>query len=274
MTNAVLLAQLFDSNGNLSVTTGNINTAGNLTVTNRLNVNSYSNLFIATGTLTNTSALTISGNVYGRGGIGYFDALTLTSNYSAATNPSKWIRLNPTGGLEIINSAYTTTIMSLSDGGNLNITGTYQVNGSQAVNGPAFRAYIGNPQTVTSGSQQRVLFNSETFDTNSNFASNAFTPTIAGYYQLNATVRIAGTAGTGENMLILYKNGSEYARGTNGSGTEIGSNFYSMQVSDVVYANGTTDYFEIYIQQGSGGNRDTTAGQNISYFSGVMVRGA
>lgn len=38
--------------------------------------------------------------------------------------------------------------------------------------------------------------------------------------------------------------------------------------------NGSTDYFEIYIQQTSGGSRDTTAGQNISYFSGVMVRGA
>jgi hypothetical protein len=274
MTNAVLLAQLFDSNGNLSVTTGNINTAGNLTVTNRLNVNSYSNLFIATGTLTNTSALTIAGNVYGRGGQGYLDALTLTNTHTTSTNPNKWLRLNPTGGLEIVNSGYTTTIMSLSDGGNLSITGTYQVGGKQAVNGPAFRAYIAGSQTISSGSQQKVTFGSETFDTNSNFASSTFTPTVEGYYQLNATVRIAGTAGTGENMLILYKNGSEYARGTNGSGTEIGSNFYSMQVSDVVYANGTTDYFEIYIQQGSGGNRDTTAGQNISYFSGVMVRGA
>jgi hypothetical protein len=75
-------------------------------------------------------------------------------------------------------------------------------------------------------------------------------------------------------MIILYKNGSEYSRGTNESGTEQGTNFYSMQVSDRAYANGTGDYFVIYVQQGSGGNRDTTAGTNISYFSGCMIRGA
>jgi hypothetical protein len=47
-----------------------------------------------------------------------------------------------------------------------------------------------------------------------------------------------------------------------------------MQVSDIVVANGSTDYFEIYVQQTSGGNLGTTSGSNISYFSGCMVRGA
>jgi hypothetical protein len=47
-----------------------------------------------------------------------------------------------------------------------------------------------------------------------------------------------------------------------------------MQVSDIAVDNGSTDYFEIYIQQTSGVSRDTTAGSNISYFSGCMVRGA
>jgi hypothetical protein len=158
--------------------------------------------------------------------------------------------------------------------GNLSITGTYQVAGKQAVNGPAFRAYIATEQAITSGSQQKVTFGSETFDTNSNFSSSRFTPTIEGYYQLNATVRIEGNSGTGEVMITIWKNGSEYSRGTNEQGTEQGANWYSMQVSDLAYANGTGDYFEIYIQQTSGGNRNTTAGTNISYFSGCMVRGA
>ena len=209
-----------------------------------------------------------------RGGIGWFDFLQAPNTTSGATNPNKFIRLNPTGGIEIINSAYTTTLLSLSDAGVLNVSGSYQVAGKQAVNGPAFRAYIDGSQTITSGSQQKVTFGTETFDTNSNFASSTFTPTVEGYYQLNATVRISGSSGLGEVMLTIWKNGSEYARGTNEQGTEQGNNFYSMQVSDLAYANGTTDYFEIYIQQTTGGNRDTTAGQNISYFSGCMVRGA
>jgi len=165
--------------------------------------------------------------------------------------------------------------MILYDSGILNVSGGYTIGGKKAVNGPAFRAYITTGQTISStGAQVKVTFGGETFDTDGCFASSTFTPTAEGYYQLNATVRISGPAGTGENMLILYKNGGEYARGTNGSGTEIGGNFYSMQVSDIVYANGTGDYFEVYIQQGSGSNKDTTAGTNISYFSGVMVRGA
>jgi hypothetical protein len=267
------------------VTQANANVAAYLTTysgnvsAGNLNVGNYSNVYIATGSLTNRSALTISGNVYGRGGVGYLDAVQLTNNYSAATNPNKYIRVNSTGGLEVINSAYSATLLTLTDAGALSVASTmsstgFYVNNKQAVNGPAFRAYIAIAQAITSGSQQKVTFGSETFDTNSNFASSAFTPTVEGYYQLNATVRISGSSGTGECMLIIRKNGNEYARGTNESGTEQGASFYSMQVSDLVYANGTGDYFEIYIQQTSGSNRDTTAGQNISYFSGVMVRGA
>jgi hypothetical protein len=264
--------------GNVNIG-GNIALGGNIAVAGNLIASGYSNVSITTGSLVNRSALTISGNVYGRGGVGYLDAVQLTNNYSAATNPNKYIRVNSAGSIEIINNAYSATLLTLTDAGALSVASTmsstgFYVNNKQAVNGPAFRAYIAGSQTITSGSQQKVTFGTETFDTNSNFASSTFTPTVEGYYQLNATVRISGPSSTGECMLIIWKNGSEYARGTNESGTEQGASFYSMQVSDLVYANGTSDYFEIYIQQTSGSNRDTTAGQNISYFSGAMIRGA
>jgi hypothetical protein len=82
--------------------------------------------------------------------------------------------------------------------------------------------------------------------------------------------------GTGESMIVIWKNGSEYKRGWNQSGTEVGANFLAMQVSALVYANGTTDYFEVYIQQGSGANRDITVahgsqGGNITWFNGTYV---
>jgi hypothetical protein len=173
--------------------------------------------------------------------------------------------------LEIIDSNYGNNLFTITNSGALTIPGKMSASN---LNGPAFRAYIATGQTISSGSQQKVTFGSESFDTNSNFASNRFTPTIEGYYQFNATVRIDGPASTGECMIILYKNGAEYARGNNEQGTEQGANFYSMQVSDIAYANGTGDYFEIYIQQTSGSNKTTTAGSAISYFSGMMVRGA
>jgi hypothetical protein len=149
--------------------------------------------------------------------------------------------------------------------------------GGFVTNGPAFSAYANATlQTITSGSQQKVLFQTEEFDTNSNFANSRFTPTVAGYYQLNAEVRLDGASGTGEMMIVLYKNGAEYKRGTNQQGVQIAANFWAMTVNSLVQANGSTDYFEIYVQQGSGGNLTVTAVNNpaITWFNGCMVRGA
>jgi hypothetical protein len=144
-----------------------------------------------------------------------------------------------------------------------------------AANGPAFSAYASaTTQTITSGSQQKVLFQVEEFDTDSCFANSRFTPTLAGYYQLNAQVRFDGSMGTGETMLVIWKNGAEYKRGWNASGTVWGSSLWAMSVSSLVYANGAGDYFEIYAQQTSGGPLDITAvnAVNITWFNGVMVR--
>jgi hypothetical protein len=143
--------------------------------------------------------------------------------------------------------------------------------------GPAFYAYANNTtQTIPTGVQTKVLFQVEEYDTNNCFANSKFTPTVEGYYQLNAAVRVEGTSGTGEMMIVIWKNGSEYKRGTNQSGTQIASDFWTMQVSGMVYANGTTDYFEIYVQQGSDNNRNLTTvnARNITWFDGALVRGA
>ena len=271
--------------GGLITATGNIRganliTSGVLSVTGNANVG---NLSIPNGnTIVTYAPATATG--YGitisaantQGGTGYADFLKVTNTSGGATNPNKSFRLSSAGAVEIINSAYNATILSLSDTGGLSVPGPISINGKQAVNGPAFSAYANATlQTITSGSQQKVLFQTEEFDTNSNFASSRFTPTVEGYYQLNAEVRLDGASGTGEMMIVLYKNGSEYKRGTNQSGTQIASSFWAMQVSSVVYANGTGDYFEIYVQQGSGGSVTVTAVNNpaITWFNGCMLRG-
>ena len=212
------------------------------------NPNNANSLVIAGGTSSGTDSISTS-------------VTTGTVNLFTGVITSGTINIGGTGSNTVI-------------GGNLNTTGTISVASKQAVNGPAFRAYIDTGQAITSGSQQKVTFGTENFDTNNNFATSRFTPTVEGYYQLNATVRIAGPSTTAECMIVIWKDGVEYSRGNNVSGAEQGTNFYSLQVSDIAYANGTSTYFEIYIQQSSGSNKDTTAGSNISHFSAVMVRGA
>jgi hypothetical protein len=202
---------------------------------------------------------------------GVWNGTTITGQYggTGVNNSGKTITL---GGNLTTSGAFTTTLTATA---NTNVT--LPTSGTLAINGPAFSAYANNTlQTITSGSQQKVLFQVEEFDTNSNYASSRFTPTVEGYYQLNAEVRLDGTTGTGEMMIVIWKNGSEYKRGTNQSGTQIAANFWAMQVSSLVYANGSTDYFEIYVQQGSGADRTVTAvnSSNITWFNGCMVRGA
>lgn len=58
------------------------------------------------------------------GGTNYFDFLKITNGAAGATNPIKSMRLNSTGGLEIIDSSYTNNIFTLTDSGNITNKGT------------------------------------------------------------------------------------------------------------------------------------------------------
>ena len=272
---------VINSSESTSISTGSFIVSGGVGITKRLNVGDLAS-FSSGVNITYQPASTVGAAITitakdTQGGTGYADFLKVSNTTSGATNSSKTLRLSSAGAIEIINNAYSATLMSLSDTGSMSTALPYQVAGKQAVNGPAFSAYANNTlQTVTSGSLQKVLFQVEEFDTNSNYASSRFTPTVEGYYQINAEVRFDGASGTGEMMIVLYKNGSAYKRGTNQSGTQIASNFWAMQVSSLVYANGTSDYFEIYVQQGGSGTLSVTAVNDpaITWFNGCMLRGA
>jgi hypothetical protein len=109
--------------GAIGANTANSGVFTTLSASSTTSLNNYANIYIATGSTAGTSALSIVGNIYGQGGTGYLDILKATNTYSAATNSSKYIRLNSTGGIEIINSAYSAIIFTLSDTGNLTIGG-------------------------------------------------------------------------------------------------------------------------------------------------------
>lgn len=271
------------TNKTISGSSNTLSNIANASLTNSsVTVNGTSISLGSSGTVT-AAAGTLTGNTLASG----VTASSLTSVGTIATGVWNGTAITGQyGGTGVNNSGKTITLggnltTSGSHATTLTTTGTTNVtlptSGTLAINGPAFSAYAAATlQTITSGSQQKVLFQTEEFDTNSNYANSRFTPTVAGYYQLNAEVRLDGTTGTGEMMIVIWKNGSEYKRGTNQSGTQIASNFWAMQVSSLVYANGSTDYFEIYVQQGSGADRTVTAvnSPNITWFNGCMVRGA
>jgi hypothetical protein len=138
--------------------------------------------------------------------------------------------------------------------------------GTVMVNGPAFFASKSTTQTLSAATFTKVTFDSELFDTNNNFSSSAFTPTVAGYYQISCGFY------TGVNTLFViqaYKNNNtifEMARATTGSGgATIGG-------SGLIYCNGTTDYIELYAYLLAGGA--VGIANEYGWFSAAMVRGA
>ena len=152
-----------------------------------------------------------------------------------------------------------------------NTTGTVMVSGNM----PAFSAYASSgTQSVSSVTNTKILIDTETFDTNNNFASNRFTPTVAGYYQINGCVYLSGTLML-YGSVRLFKNGSQYKVGsliipTTGTQTDCFSN-----VSDVVYMNGSTDYLELYAYTSYSGSIVIVGGSTaLTYFSGCLVRTA
>jgi hypothetical protein len=139
------------------------------------------------------------------------------------------------------------------------------------VNGPAFSAYAGSSTTLTNSADTKVLFDTEEFDTNSNFASSRFTPTVAGYYQINAAVRIQSVAAGNTLYITIYKNGSAYKLGNLFIQSSADPIFLA---TSLVYMNGSTDYVEIYAFQNSGSTKTTQAASGTTYFNGAMIRGA
>jgi hypothetical protein len=125
-------------------------------------------------------------------------------------------------------------------------------------------------QTAANGVSTKVRFNSEIVDLNNEFDSSStyrFTPTIAGWYQLNYRVTISSTVGAA--YVRLFRNGSLFKDSIYAAGY-VGA----AGGSALVYANGSTDYYEIYFYNGTGATVSLAADTTQSEFSGFLVRAA
>ena len=142
-----------------------------------------------------------------------------------------------------------------------------------AGNGPAFYAYLSANQTgVASSTFTKIAFNtvaSPGFDTNSNFntSTNRFTPTVAGYYLVIAAFQSASGSPT-QMVCGIYKNGSAYMYGNNVVATAP----QALNVTALVYCNGSTDYLEAWGYQTAAGS--FLALSTATYFQGYLARSA
>ena len=147
-------------------------------------------------------------------------------------------------------------------------TGTVMVSGNM----PAFSAYASSVQSLTNGVFNVITINIKEFDTASayNTTTYAFTPLVAGYYQVNGQVNFASTLALCFSGIL--KNGSRYKDGNWVNQT---ANPASL-VSSIVYLNGSTDYINLFAYQSSGGALNTNNFGNTyaNYFNATLIRAA
>jgi hypothetical protein len=167
------------------------------------------------------------------------------------------------------NVSGTGTLTIAAPNTNSNYTLTLPTNTATLnINGPAFSYWASGATSIPNATFTKVLFATQEFDTASAVSSSRFTPTVAGYYQINASVYYGNNA-SAEKLCAVYKNGTQYKNGQDFTTTT-----YGTTVNCIVYLNGSTDYVEIYAYQTSGGTLNTNNLQVQTYFQGVLVRGA
>jgi len=141
---------------------------------------------------------------------------------------------------------------------------------------PVFFLEIGSNQTITSGVFTKVQFDVTAggagFDTASYWDStnHRYTPQIAGYYKIEAHVRMTYSTMSQHNVQV-YKNGASLHQISLLKGQSSAS---EASGSVIVQLNGSTDYVEIYnMLIGTGTiNIDTsTDGKAPTYVQGYLV---
>jgi hypothetical protein len=141
--------------------------------------------------------------------------------------------------------------------------------------GPAFSAYLGTSQALSSSVWTKLTINTEEFDTNNNFDSTTnyrFTPTVAGYYHFDCAVAALASQNSAVEA-ALYKNGSSFKIAYN-YGTNVNMlDDWGVNFSALIYMNGTTDYVELYgLVVGSG--LTINSGQGTTWISAHLARAA
>jgi hypothetical protein len=182
-------------------------------------------------------------------------------------------------GTVVLNGATSgATTISPTDGATVTATfpgatGTVMVSGNM----PAFSYYATSDQAFSNATSTKVTYPTSLYDTTGgmyNSSTSRFTPTVAGYYQVNAFFEYYSSGSTAARSITINKNGGSYRRSQQQTAAT-NANTLAF-VSAIIYMNGSTDYLEIYAYQSTGGSLSNASsnGQNYNCFEACLIRAA
>ncbi len=223
----------------------------------------------------------------------FFQNLTLY-NVSTAITSTTTSTLIGLGTIGYISSFSTLNISSgnvflssltLMDGVNTSRNYLTVSSGILRFNGTALNATAGTfsnftlgrittDQPISTNADYNVLFVADNdpqgWIKNAGTNSMRFLPSIAGYYFMNYQVWWATATGTNQFNMQMRKNGNSFTITQNQVTTAVG---LSQNASKLVYLNGSTDYVDFTVFQGTGANINLqSAGAGIgTFFSAYLI---
>ena len=130
---------------------------------------------------------------------------------------------------------------------------------------------------ISANTYTKAQNGTELFDTDSDYDNSTnyrFTPSVAGKYYLSNRVSVNPDSNMQYIFAAIYKNGSRIAEMHQGyvNSDPVGNNYFSIELSMIAEANGSSDYFEAYVYMHQDGDFRSTSGENL--FSGYRIIGA
>lgn len=126
----------------------------------------------------------------------------------------------------------------------------------------------GTDQTgVATATPTKIAFNTEIADSGSDFdtSTNRFTPGVAGAYAFTIAAQVNNLAATGDIVQVhLYKNAAVIAT-AKGVAADAADAVQPV-LHFVAAANGTTDYFEAFVEHDSGVNQTVEGDEEVTFF--------
>jgi|SRR5687768_4024575 len=191
----------------------------------------------------------------------------LLATASAADARSVIGAVSTTGDESISGVKTFTTPIAIASGGHGSTTAEGARTALGLSYGPSFGANSTTSQSLSSAVLTKVTIGGEEFDTDSNFSTNRFTPTVAGYYQINGMVNLIGFPLL-VGYVAVYKNGVTEKRGSQlNAAAAANVDCFAPVISTIIYLNGSTDYVELYVYA-----TGTTVSVTSAFMSGALIR--
>ena len=156
-------------------------------------------------------------------------------------------------------------------GDTINLAGSAYA--TPGTNTPYFKVALSASQSNVGTSNVKINFNHRLIDPDSVFDTTnyRFLPTTAGKYFFNVNTRLYSSNSSANMTLRLYKNGSEVDRLS--EQMHNGQNYSILVGSSIQEANGSSDYFEVYvmINQNTADITADPSNYTWSYFEGFKL---